>query len=66
VAKIGGANRRGPVRGTEEPALPELTTEVAVTNCSAADTAVVEERSLTVPVGFEPSNFARSRLTPRR
>ena len=51
----------------EEPALPELTTEVAVKpNCSAAATAVADERSFTVPVGLEPSNFASSRLTPRR
>jgi hypothetical protein len=39
--------------------LPELTTEVAEKpNCNAAATAVVEERSFTVPVGFEPSNLA--------
>ena len=49
----------------EEPALPELTTEVAVKpNWSAAPTAVAEVRSLTVPVGFEPSNLTSRRLTP--
>ena len=37
----------------DEPALPELTTEVArKPNWSAAATAVGEERSFTVPVGF--------------
>ena len=34
-------------------------------NWSAAATAVGEERSFTVPVGFEPSNFTWSRRTPR-
>ncbi len=51
----------------EEPALPVLTTEVAVKpNCSAAPTAVAEVRSLTVPVGLVPSNFTSRRRTPRR
>src|SRR5436309_586270 len=49
----------------DEPALPELTTDVArYPNCSAAPTAVADERSLTVPVGFGPSNFTRRRRTP--
>jgi hypothetical protein len=50
----------------EEPAFPELTTEVAVKpNWSAAPTAVADVRSLTVPVGFEPSNLTTRRLTPK-
>jgi len=49
----------------EEPALPELTTEVTrKPNWSAAATAVGEERSFTVPVGLEPSNLTWSRRTP--
>jgi len=45
--------------------LPEETTDVAVKpNCSAADTAVAEERSFTVPVGFGPSYLSVSRRTP--
>jgi len=50
----------------EEPAFPELTTEVIrYPNWSAAATAVAELRSLTVPVGLVPSNLMKSRLTPR-
>ena len=45
--------------------MPEDTTDVvAKPNCRAAATAVAEERSFTVPVGFAPSNFRRSRRTP--
>ncbi len=50
----------------DEPALPLETTEVArKPNCSAAPTAVAEERSFTVPVGLLPSNFTSRRRTPR-
>ena len=50
----------------DDPALPELTTEVAwKPNWRAAATAVADDRSFTVPVGFDPSYLARSRLTPR-
>src|SRR5919201_2495937 len=49
----------------DEPALPELTTDVArKPNCSAAETAVADERSFTVPVGFGPSYLISSRRTP--
>ena len=49
----------------DEPALPELTTEVArKPNWSAAATAVGDERSFTVPVGLLPSNLTWSRRTP--
>src|SRR5216117_3434512 len=49
----------------DEPALPVLTTEVAVNpNWSAAPTAVADVRSLTVPVGLAPSNLTSSRRTP--
>ena len=67
-AKISDARpARAEYAATEEPALPELTTDVAVKpNWSAADTAVADDRSFTVPVGFEPSNFARSRRRPSR
>ena len=50
----------------DDPALPELTTEVAwKPNWRAAATAVADDRSFTVPVGFDPSYLARRRLTPR-
>src|SRR6266545_1588247 len=51
----------------EEPALPELTTDVArKPNWRAAPMAVADVRSFTVPVGFEPSNLTTRRRTPSR
>jgi hypothetical protein len=45
--------------------LPLDTTDVALKpNWSAAATPVADERSLTVPVGLEPSYFSASRRTP--